>query len=94
LDIVKFTPHIAEALIALSYIGSEKLPELAQDALEAGYDGPATRRMAGLVQANGFEIDELLPRFMHESNMHVISCEQAAFTLALDPRSGAAAEAR
>ena len=43
-----FEPEIVEAQLALNLIGTTDMPKLAQDALEAGFDGPGTRRLAAL----------------------------------------------
>lgn len=78
-----FDPRLVEAKIALQQIGFQEFPALAGDALEAGFDGPAIRRMAALVQPTGFETDELLHRFMLEAELAAISPFAACVRLAI-----------
>lgn len=42
-----FDREIIEVPLALELIGSSDMPKIAWDALEAGLDGPAIRRLAG-----------------------------------------------
>ena len=50
----------AEAFWALGLLSREKVPAIAQEALESGSDSPALRILAGLTPA---ELDEVAPRF-------------------------------
>ena len=43
-----FEPRIVEAKLTLNLIASTDMPALVWDAIEAGLDGPAIRRMAAL----------------------------------------------
>jgi hypothetical protein len=56
-----FDPARFEAEVALDLIPTEKLPAVAQDALEAGFDGPHVVRMAILEPEAGWAIDQALP---------------------------------
>ncbi len=58
------------------------MPKLAWEALEAGLDGPATRRLAALHFPTIFELREVLPRVMREWGMAHLSREEAAGRLA------------
>jgi hypothetical protein len=75
---VAFDKHIIEAKLALQFITSADLPCIAWDAVEAGLDGPATRRLAALEPPTYFEVVELLPRVMDELEMTRITTSEAA----------------
>lgn len=77
-----FSPRIVEARLAVKLIRPEQFPPLAMDALEAGLDGPVIRRLAGLIQPTGYEVDMYVERFMTEAALVHISTETAAFRLA------------
>jgi hypothetical protein len=77
-----FDSKIIEAKLALRTIGPEKMPALAWDALEAGHDGPSIRRVAALINPSGWEIDQLIPKFMEEAGLKVISPQEASIRLA------------
>ena len=61
-----FDPELVEAQLALNRIGTTDMPKLAWEALEAGLDGPATRRLAALRFPTFFEVREILPKVMQE----------------------------
>ncbi len=71
-----------EAEVALKLIPTERLPSVAQDALEAGFDGPHVLRMAVLDPIAGWGIDQALPPMMVELGCYAISLEEAALRLA------------
>jgi hypothetical protein len=77
-----FDARAAETRIALDLIGSTDMPRLAWDALEAGLDGPAIRRLAALEFPTVFQIRELLPRVMEELHLVPMRRGQAALQLA------------
>lgn len=77
-----FNPRTAEARIALNLISSTDMPKLAWDALEAGLDGPATRRLAALEFPTFFQVRELLPSVMDELGLANLTKERAAVQLA------------
>jgi hypothetical protein len=77
-----FDPQIFEAEVALKLIPSETLPSVAQEAMEAGYDGPAVLRMAILEANAGWEIDQALQRMLAELGLSAIDPEEAALWLA------------
>jgi hypothetical protein len=77
------------------------MPQLAADALEAGHDGPALRRLAGFGKPTSSEIGDLFTQTLHEiGNIRIRSSEQAVVFLSrmtasdivegrLDPMVGA-----
>ena len=73
-----FDPELVAAQIALGLIRSEQIPSVAWDALEAGLDGPAIRRLAALNAPTGFEIDEILPAAMKEMGLSAMAVPEAA----------------
>jgi hypothetical protein len=77
-----FDPWIFEAEVALKLIPSEKLPSVAQDAMEAGCDGPAVVRMAILEAKAGWAIDQALPPMLAELGLSRIDLKDAAMRLA------------
>jgi hypothetical protein len=77
-----FDPTQFAAAYVLGELHSENAPAAAADALEAGYDGPLLRRLAGLERPSGWEIDQILPRVLFELNAKQPSTEQAALVLA------------
>ena len=77
-----FDPQLVEAKIAFRRIGPDELPSVAWDALEAGLDGPSVRRLAALVNPSGWETDQIMPAFMAEAGLKVISRHEAAVRLA------------
>jgi len=79
-----FNKKIVEAKLALGAIHPEDFPAVAIEALEAGVDGPVTRRVAGLIRPTGFEMDELKAAFMAEAGLAEIDAKLAAARLAQD----------
>lgn len=77
-----FDPSLIEAKLALRRLGPDELPGLAVDALEAGLDGPAIRRLAALISPSGWETDQLIPGFMAQARLQSISQEEASLRLA------------
>jgi len=73
-----FDPELVEAQLALRRIGTTDMPKLAWDALEAGLDGQATRRLAALRFPTFFEVREILPKVMQEWQITQIPKGQAA----------------
>lgn len=71
-----------EARLALDLIASADMPQIAWDALEAGLDGPATRRLAVLEHPTYFEVAEVLPRVKQELGLTQITVGQAALRVA------------
>jgi hypothetical protein len=80
---VPFDPAIFEAEVALKLIPTDRLPVVAQDALEAGFDGPHVVRMAILELVAGWQIDQALPPMLAGLGCHSISIKEAALRLAL-----------
>ncbi len=79
-----FDPHSIEAKLALGRISPENMSKVAWDALEAGYDGPATRRMAAFENPTGFETDKILAAFMSETGLESVSKREAAVRMAYE----------
>ena len=77
-----FDPATFEAEVVLKLIPTEQLPSVAQDALEAGFDGPYVFRMAILEPGAGWAIDQALPLMLEELGLHPIAPEEAALRLA------------
>jgi hypothetical protein len=77
-----FDHELVEAQLALQRIGTTDMPKLAWEALEAGRDGPATRRLAALHFPTVFELREVLPEVMREWGMAHLSSKEAAVRLA------------
>jgi hypothetical protein len=77
-----FDHDLVEAQLALHRIGTTDMPKLAWDALEAGHDGPATRRPAALRFPTIFEFRQILPTITQEWRMTELSPEDAAVRLA------------
>jgi hypothetical protein len=77
-----FDPRATEARIALNLISAVDMPKLAWDALEAGLDGPAIRRLAALEFPTFFQVRELLGQLMDEMRLVKMSKERAAVQLA------------
>ncbi len=69
---------LIEAQLTLELLAPEDMPQVGWDALEAGFDGPAIRRLAALEQPTYFEIADVLPRARQELGLSDISVEQAA----------------
>jgi hypothetical protein len=79
---VSFDRELIEAKLSLKLIASSDMPRIAWDALEAGLDGPAIRRLAALVQPTYFEVAEVLPRAMEELGLSEVQAGQAALRIA------------
>jgi hypothetical protein len=77
-----FDAPIFEAEVALKLIPTERLPLVAQDALEAGFDGLHLLRMAILEPIARWEIDQQLPDMLAELGCRPISPKEAALRLA------------
>ncbi|HWR16110.1 MAG TPA: hypothetical protein VN577_14880 [Terriglobales bacterium] len=65
-DLLPFSPQLIQARWEFGKLPSEELPRLAQDALELGYDGKYTRRIAGLESPDSFDLQPLMPGFLAE----------------------------
>ena len=68
---IPFDHDLVEAQLALQRIGTTDMPKLAWDALEAGLDGPATRRLAALHIPTFFELNQILPGAWRRSSPHL-----------------------
>lgn len=82
-DVLPFSPQLIQARWELGSLPIEEMPRLAQDALEHGYDGANTRRIAGLINPDQFDIQPLMAGFFAELGITTKpSREQAAMALA------------
>lgn len=77
-----FDPARFEAEVALKLIPTEELPMVAQNALEAGFDGPHVVRMAILDPKYGWAIDQALPLMLKELGCNRLTPQDAALHLA------------
>ncbi|MFT4113731.1 hypothetical protein [Silvibacterium sp.] len=77
-----FDPADFEAEAILKLISSGQMPSFALDALEAGFNGPHIVRMAILDPADGWAIDQVLPRMLDELGCHHFAPKEAALHLA------------
>ncbi len=82
LESMAFDPVSFEANVILKLIPTERLPMVAQDALEAGFDGPCVLRMAILEPSAVWEIDQALPPMLIELGCQPLSPKDAALRLA------------
>lgn len=72
-----FNPDLFVAKWYCSEVWSEDMPKFAADALEAGYDGPALRRLSGLTRPTSVEIGDLFQRALAEvGKVDILSQEQ------------------
>ena len=77
-----FNPDTFVAKWYCSKVGPEDMPRFAADALEAGYDGPALRRLAGLIRPSAAEVGILFESALREiGTIQVQSHEQAIIFL-------------
>jgi len=73
-----FNPDLFVAKWYCSTVGTEDMPAFAADALEAGFDGSALRRLAGLVDPTARDVGDLLERALGEiGTVKIQSKEQA-----------------
>ncbi|HEX8815493.1 MAG TPA: hypothetical protein VF753_08330 [Terriglobales bacterium] len=79
---MSFDREQIEARLALDLIASADMPQIAQDALEAGFDGPATVRLAILEHPTYFEVAEVFPRVVKELGLAQVTTGEAALRLA------------
>jgi len=79
---VPFDRDQIEARLALNLIASADMPQIALDALEAGLDGKATRRLAVLEHPTYFEVAQVLPRVMQELGLAQIPIGEATVRVA------------
>jgi hypothetical protein len=78
---VTFDREMIEAALALEIIPPAGMPELAWDALEAGLDGRAIRRLAALEQPTYFEIAPLLSEAKAEMGLSELTKGEAALRI-------------
>jgi hypothetical protein len=77
-----FNPDLFVARWYCSKINPESMPEFAADALEAGHDGPALRRLAGPINPTSWDVGNLFKESLLEiGNVKILSKEQALIFL-------------
>jgi hypothetical protein len=77
-----FNPDLFVASWYAGRVGPEHMPAFAADALEAGYDGPSLRRLAGLIRPTARDIGDLFEGALREiGTVPIQSKEQAFFFL-------------
>jgi len=76
-----FEQKLIEAKFAMNHILPEEIPAIAQDALEAGYDGPNLRRLSALDRPTAWETDRFLPGAKQEMDMNEIDRRVACLRL-------------
>lgn len=78
-----FDPNLFVAKWYCSRLNPEDMPAFAVDALDAGFDGPALRRLAGLVKPTSYEVGDLFERTLGEIGIvEIRTKEQAVLKLA------------
>jgi hypothetical protein len=73
-----FNPDLFVAKWYCSEVGPEDMPAFAADALEAGFDGPSLRRLAGLLKPTSGEIGTLFREALLEIGSVKIQTEDQA----------------
>jgi hypothetical protein len=79
---VPFDRSFIEAKLALKLISPEDMPKLAWDAMEAGMDGPALRRLGAMVKPSWSEVESVLPNARKEMQLTEIKTKDAGCRLA------------
>jgi len=74
----EFNPDLFVAKWYCSGVWSEDMPGFAADALEAGYDGPALRQLAGLIKPTSADIGDLFQRVLDQIGTVKISSQKQA----------------
>ena len=77
-----FDRNQIEARPALNLVASSEMPQIALDALEAGLDGKAIRRLAVLERPTYFEVAEVLPQVLQELGLAQVTTGEAALRIA------------
>lgn len=80
---MSFDPNLFVAKWYCERVWPEDMPGFSADALEAGFDGPALRRLAGLIRPTSPDVGNLFVRALDEiGTIEIRSKEQAIFKLA------------
>jgi hypothetical protein len=79
---VIFDGELIEASLALGIIPPDGMPAVAWDALEAGLDGPAIRRLAAFENPTAFQVAEVLPKAKAEMRLTELGPGDASLRLA------------
>ena len=73
-----FNPDLFIAKWYCGRVLPEDMPQFAADALEAGYDGAALRRLAGLIMPTSRDIGDLFDRALREIGTVKLQSEEQA----------------
>ena len=73
-----FNPDLFVAKWYCSKVGPEDMPAFAADALEAGFDGPSLRQLAGLIKPTSRDVGDLFERALHEIGTVSVHSEEQA----------------
>jgi hypothetical protein len=73
-----FNPDLFVAKWYTRRVGPEDMPAFAADALEAGFDGRALRRLAGLMKPTARDVGDLFERALREIGTVKIQSEKQA----------------
>jgi hypothetical protein len=74
----KFNPDLFVAKWYCSKVGPEDMPRFAADALEADFDGPALRRLAGLMRPTSSDVGDLFEQALREIGTVTVQSKQQA----------------
>jgi len=78
-----FNPDLFVAKWYCSFLYPEQMPQFAADALESGHDGPALRRLAGMMTPTSRDVGDLFERSLTEiGTIRIRNAEQGALLLA------------
>src|SRR5881296_1271755 len=81
-EVEVFDPNLTIAQWVLGQIASERLPLVAQDALEAGLDSPALRELAGEANPAMSDAGPIFDRALKELGLALMTRSEAGLVLA------------
>jgi hypothetical protein len=64
--LLPFSPQLVQAAWESGYLPSEDFPRIAEEALEAGFNGRCARRIAGLIRPTMSDLQPLMAGFLQE----------------------------
>jgi hypothetical protein len=79
---VPFDRELVEAKLALELIPTAEMPQMAQDALEAGFESPAVLRLAILDKPTYFEVKDVLAQAVKDLDLSQITKGEGALRIA------------
>jgi len=81
--LLPFSPQLVQAGWEFGNLPSEDFPRIAQEALEAGFDGRCIRRIAGLTRPTRGDLQSLMGEFLQELGVETnLSRQEAGRVLA------------